>query len=372
MVYMYIFVAVLSVCCYWIYKKIRAPLYQPGMVASNAQKDPQTFDNDLLYSQSTSTSWRMPNDVNIFVFEPLLRTVTSTPPRAVLAIHGGPSIAPSEPWKLCQQVSNVYLYHARGCGHSTRIFSNFPTKGLWPGMKILEEHLGIGAQVADVERIRRRLGCGQKIDLIGHSFGGLIATMYACEFPEHVRSLTLLVPASVLILPAPKGTPDFFAVVGDKIRQIGNPKYIAEYESFQKRYFDFSSLPRETDESLAKRHMEFAIHYARAEGKIMDMERNPVEAGLTGGMACYANFLSLGMEHDYTSVCKRLLAQSEFPVSIVHGENDLMPESTTRQYAELFPSQNVTWEVIPDEAHFLFDHPRVADIVKETMDRVIS
>jgi pimeloyl-ACP methyl ester carboxylesterase len=42
-----------------------------------------------------------------------------------------------------------------------------------PGMKILEETLGIGAQVADLERIWRRL-CVEKLDLVGHSFGGFI------------------------------------------------------------------------------------------------------------------------------------------------------------------------------------------------------
>ena len=107
---------VLLVCLYWIYKKIRAPLYKPGMVSSWFRTNPEAFDDESLYSQGTTTTWRMPHNVDLFFFPPPIQTSTS--PRPVLAIHGGPSIPPSEPWKLCEKIANVYLYHARGCGPS--------------------------------------------------------------------------------------------------------------------------------------------------------------------------------------------------------------------------------------------------------------
>lgn len=50
---------------------------------------------------------------------------------------------------------------------------------------------GIEAQVADLEGLRAKLGYN-KIDLIGHSWGGNIVMAYASEYPEHVQHLVLI------------------------------------------------------------------------------------------------------------------------------------------------------------------------------------
>eukprot|EP00934_Nitzschia_sp_Nitz4_P009447 Nitzschia sp. Nitz4//scaffold313_size41840//9612//10730//NITZ4_007431-RA/size41840-processed-gene-0.2-mRNA-1//1//CDS//3329547415//9437//frame0 len=362
------FLVVLVAGVYWMYKKFREPLYNPGDVAKALAKDPDGFDSKDLITHPDATNgsfWVMPNNVKLFYFAP-----SQASSRPVLALHGGPSIPPEKTWeKMDMAVPGFYVYHARGCGHSTRIFKDFPTKGMWPGMKILEENLGIGAQVADVERIRRRLveSTGQtKIDLVGHSFGGLVATMYAAEFPQYVRSLTLLVPAIALTIPPKEpGSKELFGLVESKLEELGNDEHLQEYEAFVKRYMDFNSLPQQTDESLAKRQNEFGVHFFRATG--VEGDTSNVEAGLTGGMACYATFLSMGIEHDYVPICQKMLENATFPVSIVHGADDLMPEGATRQYEQLFPAANVSFETIPNTGHFMCEHPRAVEIVKETM-----
>jgi len=48
-----------------------------------------------------------------------------------------------------------------------------------------------------------------KMDLIGHSFGGIIALRFATLFPEKVRSLTLIEP--ILFAVAMAGAPDILA-----------------------------------------------------------------------------------------------------------------------------------------------------------------
>lgn len=351
---------------YWGYKKFREPMYKPGDVANLASiKDTFDLQPADVASSTKDRIWKMPEGMDIYHLPLRLKSDESPP---VLGLHGGPSIAPSKPWKMCDSVPNLYIPHARGCGKSTRPFAKFPTPGMWPGMKILEESLGIGAQVADLERIRRRLGV-ERISIVGHSFGGLIATMYAAEFPQHVQSLVLLAPAAVLQLPTPKGEDgDLFALVEKKIRERGNETHLEEYKAFMKQYMDFGSLPKETEESLALRQGGFGLHFIRASGG-SDEYFEPPKTESIGGMACYATFLSMGIEHDYIPACKERLAGSTFPIAIVHGENDMIPPSTSRKYVDLFPPDNVTFEVLPDADHFIFDHPRTTEIVKATLAR---
>ncbi len=49
----------------------------------------------------------------------------------------------------------------------------------------------MNAQVADLDAIRAKLGF-QKFDLIGHSWGGLLAMGYASAHPEHIDKLVLI------------------------------------------------------------------------------------------------------------------------------------------------------------------------------------
>ena len=49
---------------------------------------------------------------------------------------------------------------------------------------------GMDAQVADMEAIRAKFGF-QKFDLVGDSYGGLLAMAYAAAHPEHVEKLVL-------------------------------------------------------------------------------------------------------------------------------------------------------------------------------------
>ena len=323
------------------------------------------FDDSSLYQVSSkeNNKWKLPGDVDLFFFPPKKLESSDQPP--VLALHGGPAIAPKETWRVADTIPNLYLYHARGCGYSTRPLTSFPSPGMWPGIKLLEQTLGIGTQVADIERIRRRLGV-EKIDVVGHSFGGFIATCYAAEFPQHVKSLSLLVPAAVLVLPSKDG--DLFSMVEAKLQERGNQEYVEEFKAFMKLYLDFGSLPKETDETLAARQAGFAQHYYRAVEGVDESPTKPtVDEKMIGGMACYATFLSMGMEHDYIPALKERLSGATFPVTIIHGAKDFIPESTSRKYVDLFPPGQVQFHTIEDCDHDLFDSAEVGSIVKNTL-----
>ncbi|HOI73433.1 MAG TPA: alpha/beta fold hydrolase [Syntrophales bacterium] len=71
------------------------------------------------------------------------------------------------------------------------------TKGVWfreryPGM-IIGDYRGSLAERMEV--LRERLEGRENLILVGSSYGGLMAALFACASPERVRRLVLLAPA---------------------------------------------------------------------------------------------------------------------------------------------------------------------------------
>lgn len=71
------------------------------------------------------------------------------------------------------------------------------TKGVWfreryPGMIIGDYR---GSLPERMETLRERLEGKDNLILVGSSYGGLMAALYACASPEKVRRLVLLAPA---------------------------------------------------------------------------------------------------------------------------------------------------------------------------------
>lgn len=113
----------------------------------------------------------------VSIFE---RTIGSGPPAVVL--HGGPGahhdyLLPGFD-DLARNRELIY-YDQRGGGQS-------PVPRETP--------VGWREQVADLEELRRQWDLEQ-LSLVGYSWGGLLAQLYATEFPERVGRLALISPA---------------------------------------------------------------------------------------------------------------------------------------------------------------------------------
>ncbi len=130
--------------------------------------------------------WKVEEDIKLYYF-------AHGEGRPVLGIHGGPGIPPAQPWKGLAAIKGYkfFYYHQRGCGKSTHPVDGFESKNYYKNMVSLNSLLGMPAQLADIERIRRILEQDRLI-LIGHSYGGFLATLYALEFSEHVGKMVLI------------------------------------------------------------------------------------------------------------------------------------------------------------------------------------
>jgi pimeloyl-ACP methyl ester carboxylesterase len=121
--------------------------------------------------------------------------------RTLLVIHGGPDWDHSylrEPLVGLAGRHRLLLPDLRGCGRSTR--------GLPPGQYTPE------AAVADLVALLDALGAGQA-DVLGFSYGGLLAQRLTLAHPGRVRRLIV---ASSSVLPVP---PDAFAGWAERDRR---------------------------------------------------------------------------------------------------------------------------------------------------------
>lgn len=338
---------------------MRAPLYTPGMVRAGA--NPGTSLEPPPQSGGPSL-WTVEEGVRLF------HQSRGQGPK-VLVIHGGPGIPAKAPWGALAPLEGSYtfeFYDQRGCGRSSRPVARIE-RG-FSGMKRLERTLGLGAQIADIERIRRILG-EESIVLVGHSFGGLLAALYAAEFPERVRALALLSPAAMLTMPAEGG-----GLFGSVRASLPDARR-AEFDRYLSRLLDFGNLAASTDAQLSSMNAEFVPFYREAlaaRGLPEPIAEGGLPEGWIGGFMVHAMYLSMGQEHDYRPALGKVAA----PALVLHGGRDLQSEADSRRYAEALP--NARFQVIAQAGHFAFDEApqafeaALAEFLRSVPDRRTS
>ena len=127
------------------------PLYEPGMVRGGknlrASLTPPAQAGDASF-------WNVEKDISLFHF-------SDGTGKSVLVVHGGPGYPIHNPLPGLRLLSANYkfiYYDQRGCGKSARPFDRFSSSNFFENAKVLDRTLGLGAQVADMERIRRIIG----------------------------------------------------------------------------------------------------------------------------------------------------------------------------------------------------------------------
>lgn len=317
---------------------MQQPLYHPGILAETTGLDPVA---------ERESAWEVAPGVVL----PFLKDGDGAP---VLVVHGGPGQpvpAPAPAFHVLQGAFSVYYYDQRGAGRATRLFDRFPQDGsTWSNIQSLESNLGIGQQLADIERVRRLLDV-EKLVLIGHSYGALLAALYAAELPGRVDRLVLLNPADLLVFP-PKDGGLFGAV---RARLPANE--IAAYDAWQEQYLDLQGAFIHSASELQALDARFADWFAKASAP----HELPMSPGtMAGAWHARAQYFSMGQRHDWRGFLSRISA----PTLIVHGSEDIQPEAVAEMYAVSIPGARLA--VLSGAGHFpQYSHEDVlSDLLK--------
>lgn len=330
----------------YIWYLMQQPLYQPGMIRAQEGlraplEPPEQAENSLL--------WRVEPGIELAHF-------ATGEGRNVLIVHGGPGMPYREPWTGLQPLAGAYRFHyydQRGCGQSTRPIDTFASGNYYKNMTTLDQTLGLGAQIADIERIRRLLG-EEKLILIGHSWGGFLASLYAAEFPDRVEALILVAPADVLVMPQQSG--GLFELVRERLPEEMQP----DFEAYLEEYLDFGNIFARSEADLVALNQEFGQYYQAA------IEIPLPQQGQPGGWMVQAMYFSMGQRHDYRAALQAVRA----PVLVIHGAADLQSEETTRIYLDAFP--NASFQVVEEAGHFVFlEQPNIfAEVVGDFLEKL--
>jgi proline iminopeptidase len=246
--------------------------------------------------------------------------------RPAIVIFGGPGYPSNEAWPGLRPFESqrcFYYYHQRGSGLSTRPIDRFPAGSFPANVAELDEKLGLAQQISDVERLRRAIGA-EKIDLVGHSFGGFIAALYAIEFPEHAGKLLLIAPAEVVVMPPKDGG------LYEEIRALLGPEDKKAYEAWLKAFFDYSRLFARSEDELRRINVGFIPFYKKAVAAkgTVDESIDRTDPSLVAGWMMRAVFFSMGRRHDYTAALSRIAS----PVTMVYGTGDTGGAAMFDQY----------------------------------------
>lgn len=190
--------------------------------------------------------------------------------------------------------------------------------------------LGIDLEVQDIEAVRAHFGAG-RISLIGWSYLGAVAALYAARFPDAVRSVVQvgpMAPRDELALPSePRGSPP----------PTADLEWLADLEA--------TGLPQSNPVAYCREASRIRIirpMLGRPEA-VSRMQSDPCtywNEWPSQAFATISKFIPQvrGESWDYSEEASRVRA----PVLTVHGTND--PNAAVeggREWAELFPNSEL-------------------------------
>ena len=237
----------------------------------------------------------------------------------IILVHGGPGLDHRYMFQAFQDLAKDYrviFYDQRGTGASQ--------------CKLSDRSVTIEQFVEDLDAVRRHLGL-RRINLLGHSWGGLLAVHYTVRHPQNVRSL-MLANSSGLTGESQKA---FF----ENLDSMRTPEEKEELES----------LKGKADQESLQRHNELYMRpYFYDPSKIALLSYEPSKLTAENNERVRTLIWRQLLDYDLRPQASRL----HIPTLVIHSDRDVIPLEVAEETAETIPRSELV--VMQDVGHYSF------------------
>lgn len=269
----------------------------------------------------------------------------------VLIVHGGPGEPYKKAWEGLNRVQQGYsfiYYDQRGCGQSSRPIDRLSECEWKECQPELSKKLGIEAVLMDMEEIRQIIGT-EKTSVIGHSYGAVIAALYATEFPDNVNKLVMVSPAPSIRMPIDSDD-DINTIMSKSLPADIN----AEFEKYRENLWNPEHVLKMDEEELSIQNRRFFYFYDEYHKNIglpysVKLINDLVDKSTIGGWLPYGYAWSYPNTFDYRDNLKAIKS----PTLILWGDKDITRESWAKDYQRYIPNSSVI--MISNVGHFMFE-----------------
>lgn len=298
---------------------------------------PREYAGPIFEPRAATQYWKMDNGSSIGYT--VISKRMEKQPYPVVYLHGGPGghITDAEIESLRPLADlgfRVYLYDQIGSGHSDRLADI--------GEYTVQRH------IADLREIVKKLKA-PKVILIGQSWGAILATLFAAEYPELVHKMVLTSPGPVFplqpqlaALPAPDSLPFKQPVFSN---EQGN-KQANNVRTKAMKWMATNFGIKLASDKEADRFATF-LNQQVNRSTVCDTSRIlDAEAG-SGYYVSIMTFKSLLNIKDP----RPKLTTLQMPVLVMKGECDNQKWGYTQEYLQLF--RNSRFQYVPGAGHFI-------------------
>lgn len=266
--------------------------------------------------------------------------VSGRPGRGIdtlIAIHGGPGMDLESVYgdfaAMFGDKHVVIYYDQRGGGKSelpkdtTRLFAK--------------------RQVQDLDEIRRHFGL-QRVTLVAHSYGPLLAASYAVAHPSNVKGM-------VFFGPVPPRRGDFFTRYGRNLNARLDSTQRAKMQSGSRRQND-DKLSEAESRQGCKDNWAIGLRPRLAEpDRTLPLLKSDLCATDVAGMrygSRFGNRVIMGSYGDWD--LRPQLARLQVPLLVVHGEEETIPMDLVEEWVTSMPAGRAQLMKVPRAAHFTY------------------